>query len=36
MTLMAIAAELNTNGVRRRGGGSWDHGFISRICRRAT
>jgi DNA invertase Pin-like site-specific DNA recombinase len=33
-TLMAIAAELNARGIHRRSGGSWDHGFVSRLLSR--
>jgi DNA invertase Pin-like site-specific DNA recombinase len=35
-TLQAIAAELNARGITRRGGGKWDHGFVSRLLSRAA
>jgi DNA invertase Pin-like site-specific DNA recombinase len=35
-TLQAIAAALDGRGIHRRGGGSWDHGFISRLLSRAA
>jgi DNA invertase Pin-like site-specific DNA recombinase len=36
MSLLAISSELNRRGISRRGGGSWDHGFISRLLKRAA
>jgi DNA invertase Pin-like site-specific DNA recombinase len=36
LTLAAIAADLNGRGIRRRGGGRWDHGFLSRLLKRAA
>jgi DNA invertase Pin-like site-specific DNA recombinase len=35
-TLQGIAAALDARGIHRRGGGSWDHGFISRLLSRAA
>jgi hypothetical protein len=35
-TLVNIADELNSRGLTRREGGKWDHGFVSRLLRRAT
>jgi DNA invertase Pin-like site-specific DNA recombinase len=35
-TLVNIAAELNRRGIQRRGNGRWDHGFISRLLKRAA
>jgi DNA invertase Pin-like site-specific DNA recombinase len=36
MTLQAIAGDLNSRGITRRGNGQWDHGFISRLLSRAA
>ena len=36
MTLRAIADELNARGIHRRGGGTWDHGFICRMMKTAA
>jgi len=35
-TLQAIAKTLNDRGIQRRGGGQWDHQFISRLMKRAA
>jgi DNA invertase Pin-like site-specific DNA recombinase len=35
-TLQKIAAELNARGIQRRGGGSWEHTFVSRLLKRAA
>jgi DNA invertase Pin-like site-specific DNA recombinase len=33
-TLTSIATELNDRGIKRRGNGRWDHGFLSRLLSR--
>jgi len=35
-TLQAITKTLNDRGIQRRGGGQWDHQFISRLLKRAA
>jgi DNA invertase Pin-like site-specific DNA recombinase len=35
-TLVEIASELTARGIERREGGSWDHGYISRLLKKAA
>jgi DNA invertase Pin-like site-specific DNA recombinase len=36
LTLQGVAAELNSRGIQRRGGGKWEHSILSRVLRRAA
>jgi site-specific DNA recombinase len=36
MTLVGIASELTARGIERREGGTWDHGYISRLLKKTA
>jgi site-specific DNA recombinase len=36
MTLVEIASELTARGIERREGGTWDHGYISRLLKKTA